>query len=218
MVAGQHRSPASPMPVRLGLGEPGPQVEAVDLSAEHIRKRLSLEPPADDAGDGPRAAVAAILRFDGPTRVLLIRRSEQPGDPWSGHMALPGGRMDPEDTSLLGTAIRETSEEVGIDLGAHARLMGQLDGLGAMARGEWIDLVIVPFVFALERDLPLRLNDEVDEALWAPLEPMAEGAVDTIRPYRHRGETWNLPAFQVGPHVVWGLTYRMLSAFFELLR
>ncbi|MCA9639821.1 MAG: NUDIX domain-containing protein, partial [Myxococcales bacterium] len=76
-------------------------------------------------GDGGRfAAVAAVLRpTDADTEVLLIRRAEHEGDPWSGHMAFPGGRHDPTDPDLLTTARRETLEEVGLDLSRRARLL-----------------------------------------------------------------------------------------------
>ncbi|NNL85157.1 MAG: NUDIX domain-containing protein, partial [Myxococcales bacterium] len=50
------------------------------------------------------------------TEVLFIERARHPDDPWSGHMALPGGRLDPVDASLRAAAERETREEVGVEL------------------------------------------------------------------------------------------------------
>lgn len=190
------------------------------LSLQHVQQRLSDHEPRrlTDLPNLRRAAVASVLRFEPEPEVLLIRRSVQRGDPWSGHMAFPGGRSEPGDEDLLSTAIRETSEEVGIDLRAQASLLGQLDDLQAMAGGHWINLVITPFVFQLNEAIELRLNEEVDEALWAALAPLASGSADTTRPYNHEGRTFDLPGFQVGSHIVWGLTYRMLSAFFELMR
>jgi hypothetical protein len=78
------------------------------VDAAHTTTESLSEGPAPG-----RAAVAIVLRDveDGP-QVLLIRRAEHVGDPWSGHMAFPGGREDPEDESLLATAIRETREEL----------------------------------------------------------------------------------------------------------
>ena len=95
-------------------------------------------PAADKAAAEPkRAAVAAVLRpgSNGP-EVLLIRRAEHPNDPWSGHMAFPGGREDPCDADLFGTAVRETLEEVALDLTTNAALLGTLDDLPAVARGK----------------------------------------------------------------------------------
>jgi len=82
----------------------------------------------DDPAQG-RAAVAIVVRegTDGP-QVLLIRRADHPGDAWSGHMAFPGGREDPQDENLLATAIRETLEEVGLDPASQDRYPHEFSG------------------------------------------------------------------------------------------
>jgi 8-oxo-dGTP pyrophosphatase MutT (NUDIX family) len=165
------------------------------------------------------AAVAAILRErNDEAEVLLIRRAEQERDPWSGHMAFPGGRSDPTDDDLLHTAIRETSEEVGLVLSRDRDLVGRLDDLPAIARGKKVGLVIAPFVFSITSDAELSLNEcEVREALWTPLSPLARGDRDTAFPYHFDGGELSLPAYDVDGRIVWGLTHRMLSALFELL-
>jgi 8-oxo-dGTP pyrophosphatase MutT (NUDIX family) len=173
-----------------------------------------------DAPAPGRAAVAIVVRdhSDGP-QVLLIRRAEHPGDAWSGHMAFPGGREDPEDTSLLATAIRETFEELALDLRQAGRLLGQLAPLPAMARGRPVGITIVPFVFELTADAELRYSDEVAEAVWVPLAPLLYGRLrTTFAVDRDGGERLQLPAHDVNGRIVWGLTYRMLDSLFELLR
>jgi len=164
-----------------------------------------------------RAAVAAILRerVGGP-EVLLIRRAERAGDPWSGHMAFPGGRASEDDPDLLATAIRETREEVGLDLEG-SDVLGRLDDLPATSRGKRTGLVIAPYVFAIEKEPSLALNYEVAEAVWTPLEPLVSGASATTFAYFWEGQTLSLPALQVGPHVVWGLTYQMLRMLFDAI-
>jgi 8-oxo-dGTP pyrophosphatase MutT (NUDIX family) len=202
------------------------------LSEQNIRARLgALQPNARPAASAtPFAAVAAVLRYGGSERgkpepdVLLIRRSQHPGDPWSGHMAFPGGRRDPGDADLVRTAVRETLEEVGLNLDERAEWLGRLDDVQAISRAKPLDLVIVPHVFIMRsdpahRDAALVIDEtEVDEALWTPLGPMARGETSTIRPYEHRGRRIDLPGFQVGEHVVWGLTHRMLAMLFEALK
>ena len=173
----------------------------------------------DEPGQG-RAAVAIVVRdgTDGP-QVLLIRRAEHPADAWSGHMAFPGGRQDPQDENLIATAIRETFEEVGLDLGQAGRLLGQLAPLPAVARGRPVGMTIVPFIFELVADAELLYSDEVVEAVWVPLDPLLQGQLrTTFAVDRDNGERVELPAHDVGGRIVWGLTYRMLDSLFELLR
>ena len=175
--------------------------------------------PATLQGDERFAAVAAVLRErNGEAEVLLIRRAEHPSDPWSGHMAFPGGRSDPADPDLLETAVRETYEEVGLTLSRDAHLVGRLDDLPAFARGERVGLVIAVFVFGVTSDPSLVPNlAEVKETLWAKASALASGASDTTHPYRYGGRDISLPAYDVEGRIVWGLTHRMLGALFEVL-
>jgi 8-oxo-dGTP pyrophosphatase MutT (NUDIX family) len=192
----------------------------VDVEFVRAALRDRAHHPASLKGDERFAAVAAILRQQDDrhdTEVLLIRRAEQAGDPWSGHMAFPGGRQDPSDRDLLHTAVRETEEEVGLVLGANDSL-GRLDDLHALARGRRVGLVIAPHVFALQGDPALSLNPaEVRESVWAPLAPLMSGARDTTFSYEYEGSRFSLPAYDVNGHIVWGLTHRMLGVLFEAL-
>jgi 8-oxo-dGTP pyrophosphatase MutT (NUDIX family) len=196
-----------------------PAPDALDLAT--IAARLAaVERSPHRPSEGPCAAVAAILRERAAgAEVLLIRRAERPGDPWSGHMAFPGGRREEGDRDLYATAIRETREEVGIDLDAHGALLGRLADRDAMVRSRRTGLMITPFVFALEREVPLVFDpDEVAEALWAPLAALARGEGAGTLPYTHDGQALELPCWNVQGRVVWGLTYGMLQALFEVLR
>ncbi len=175
--------------------------------------------PSDPAFRESRAAVATILReaAHGP-EVLLIRRAEHPRDPWSGHMAFPGGREDPGDLDLLSTAVRETLEEVALDLTRSARLLGRLDDIPAISRGKRTGMSIAPFVFELTTHVVLTPNYEVAEALWAPLVPLMRGDLLTTIPYELEGRSLELPAHNYEGRIVWGLTFKMLDGLFALLR
>ncbi len=166
-----------------------------------------------------RAAVATILR-EAPhgLEVLFIRRAEHPRDPWSGHMAFPGGREDPVDADLLSTAVRETREELDLDLTRDARLLGRLDDIPAIARGRRTGMSIAPFVFELTSDPVFTPNYEVAEALWAPLVPLMRGELLTTIPYELEGKRMDLPAHNYQGRIVWGLTFKMLDSLFALLR
>ncbi len=149
--------------------------------------------------------------------ILFIRRAERESDPWSGHMAFPGGRFEPNDCNLHETAVRETREEIGLDLAVAGRLLGRIDDVTTFSHAKPVGLIVTPFVFSVNEAPEFSPNEEVAEVLWAPLGPLARRERDTTRPYRLRGQEVDLPAFDVDGRVVWGLTYLMISALFRRL-
>lgn len=173
--------------------------------------------------EGPRAAVAAILReLPGAdsAELFFIRRAEHPHDPWSGHIAFPGGRRDPGDESLLATAIRETREEVGIDLSPE-HYLARLPDVPAFMRSKKANLVVTPFVFALPSDVPIVPNaHEVASTLWVPLATLARGAGKTTFKLDYEGRSYDLPCIHLEPgqHRLWGMTYRMLETLLDVVR
>jgi 8-oxo-dGTP pyrophosphatase MutT (NUDIX family) len=192
---------------------------ALDVDLDAIRRKLAARDAHKHAGPAERrAAVAAVLRPGTPgPDLLLIRRAEREGDPWSGHMALPGGHAQESDRDLLATALRETREEVGVDLSGH-ELLGALDEHAAHAQGRFTGLVIAPYVFALREDPVLSPNHEVAEVLWAPLDRMARGEIDAVLELQRAGQTMRFPGYEVGGQVVWGLTHRVLQNLFSVLK
>lgn len=184
---------------------------------DDIRLALAARPPqlvADPAR--PRAAVAVVLRDAAHgSDVLLIERARREGDPWSGHMAFPGGRVEPVDPDPRAAAERETLEEVGLQLGG-ADLLGQLDDLEGRQAGRRLPLVVSAWVYHVAQPGPLALNREVEEALWVPMRLL----VDPGRHVEYPTPWAGYPGILVGQperHVVWGLTYRFLEIFLDRL-
>ena len=126
----------------------------LDHKLKRIRHNLANHRPAPPPLEAStRAAVALLLqpRVD-DLHVLFIHRAHHPQDPWSGHMAFPGGRKDPEDADLRITIHRETKEEVGIDLDRHGEYLGRMAELQAMARGRPISMTVAPFVYLISAE------------------------------------------------------------------
>jgi 8-oxo-dGTP pyrophosphatase MutT (NUDIX family) len=165
---------------------------------------------------GRHAVVAAVVRGSSTgVEVLLIRRAEHELDPWSGHMALPGGHGDPADDSLVATAVREVSEEVGLGLLEHAQLLGRLPELVAFPA----TFTIFPLVFALEAGHePVANPAEVQEVVWASIEHLLSPAARCNHEVVREGQRHRLPAFDVGGRIVWGLTYRILEELLGLFQ
>ncbi len=188
-------------------------------AATRIAERLGDHEPRIIAADvAPRRAAVAIILGPAPdSRLLLIRRAEQSGDPWSGHMAFPGGVVDPGDASARQAAARETLEEVAVDLAADARYLGRMDDVRASAGGRVVGLAITPFVFALDRPVaPEPSAAEVQEVLWLPLSMLSDPGARSTVSWEHEDRRYELPCIRHRGRVIWGLTFQMLMALVEL--
>ena len=167
-----------------------------------------------------QAAVAAIVRDGGGgAELLLIRRSEREGDPWSGHIAFPGGRVEPGEEPDE-AVVRETREEIGLDLRRAARPLGGLADVMAKAHGKPLPLIVRPFVFALpagdargDEGAPFSPNSEVQEVMWVSLAYLQERGNRGTLVWRIAGLPIELPCYRFGggDHVLWGLTLKMVD-------
>ena len=157
--------------------------------------------------------MALLVRPQIELEILLIKRAEHDGDPWSGHMALPGGRRDAIDPDLQATALRETAEEVGIDVFATGRVLGRLDEITPRTQ-RLPSIVVAPFVAAVpSHTTPTPSAVEVEAALWIPLPALREpGAVSELLVELQDGPR-SYPSLRYGEYVIWGLTHRVLSQF-----
>ncbi len=181
----------------------------------HIRNHLrSRQPRRIVESNTVEAAVAIVLAAGktGGTAVLLIRRAENERDPWSGQMALPGGRRAPDDINLLQTSCRETYEETGVVL-PEKTLLGELDDLHPRTP-VLPPIVVRPFVFGLTERPAVRTNEEATLHLWTSLESLRAGA--TTSRVEIRGHWLEVPSYVVGSHVIWGITERILKPIIDL--
>jgi 8-oxo-dGTP pyrophosphatase MutT (NUDIX family) len=186
----------------------------VELQLSEIRERLGSRAWVE--GEEAPAAVAAILREGegGGPELLIIKRAERIGDPWSGHLAFPGGRREPSDASLLDTALRETEEEVGLRLPFTA-LVTRLADVNARSTG----LRVAEFVFALDPPpSPLTLSGEVTSVLWVPLDRLARFEGAETYTFQGPAGVLELPALRLEGEVLWGMTYRMMVQLLEALK
>ena len=175
---------------------------------ERLLARLpvrDVRPPPDGR---KRAAVAAVVHDDpdGP-RVLLMKRVDRQGDPWSGHISLPGGGFHPSDGDLLTCAIRETHEELGVDLHA-TRLIGPLPVVAPLSAGP-MGLEVTPFAFVTSVELPVVVGPEALSAFWMPLDLASAGHFDST--FNYPGTERSFPAWSYEGFTIWGMTWRIVG-------
>jgi 8-oxo-dGTP pyrophosphatase MutT (NUDIX family) len=164
-----------------------------------------------------KAAVAVILRDGGAgIELLFIRRAEHPRDPWSGQMGLPGGRVDPGDASPLEAALRETREEIALDLRALGRPLGRLSEVRTHLPLGSVPHSVVPFAFAVEGDPPLRKNEEVQEVLWVPFPFLLDKGNRSAFTWVRKGLPLPMPCYTFQGRVIWGLTLKIVDELIEV--
>ena len=172
-----------------------------------------IMPPPASARD--RAAVALVLTgADQDLGMCFIKRARHPDDPWSGHMALPGGRFEQSDGDSRAVAVRETFEEVGLTLRPEHDI-GPLSEMPIARQPHRLAGVLSPHVFYLaDSPAELRIDPvEVAEAFWIPLNHICNpGSQSTL--------AWDkkaYPGIEFRGEIVWGLTLRVLYSFTQLV-
>lgn len=158
-----------------------------------------------------RCGVAVLLdeHADEGLRVLLMRRAQRAGDPWSGDMSFPGGRMSAHDRSPLMTAIRETQEEIGVTV-SQADYLGRMSDVITRKHEHWRPMIVTPHVFALEGDFSVQLNHEAVEVVQVPLSYFAEKKNRELMHWQTGRVNWQMPCFYYDDCRIWGLTLYML--------
>mgnify|MGYP006195289737 CR=1 FL=1 len=146
----------------------------------------------------------------------MIKRAERENDPWSGHMALPGGRRSPDDADLLRTALRETHEEIGIDIGP-AQVMGALDEVHPRST-RLPSIVVAPWVMVAPEGAELQPDPrEVEIAIWVPVRALRDPAAVSELVLELGDFSRTFPSIVYGEYTIWGLTHRILTQFLDVI-
>ncbi len=183
-----------------------------------VRQVLAAHEPVMITDETLIHAVVALLLKEDATglQLLFIERATHADDPWSGDIGLPGGKVDAADGSAQQTAEREVREELGLDLRS-ARCLGRLSDVS----GAHLPVRVSCLVYGIDTVAPFRLNHEIRDAFWVALRDIEDANRHVQEEVTFRAETFMRQAVILplaGKPVLWGLTYRLVMHFSEIMR
>jgi 8-oxo-dGTP pyrophosphatase MutT (NUDIX family) len=196
------------------------------MSSKHLlelkkifQSRLQAVPEIEHWPHLYRAHVAVIIHSnsDGNLSMITIKRSEHPLDPWSGHIALPGG-MAHRGEEPLSTVTREVQEELGLSL-RPSTFLGSLECFETISQRENQSLLVRPEIFFVTDPIEFNLlkpqPGEVDLILSSTFHDLLLPERATKYSLKKEGIVYKLPARELEVGLMWGLTYRIVSHLFE---
>ena len=159
---------------------------------------------------GYRLASVLVVIYDSSPKIIMTEKP-QSMKLHAGEISFPGGKLDPIDSDLLETALRETNEEIGLHI-SRDHILGQLDPVKTLNSG----FLILPFVCVLQ-EIPLLVpNSEVEKIFHIPLTPLLETMMDDSDP-NHKPVD-GMYTFEYQSQIVWGASARMLQQIKNILK
>ena len=202
--------------------KPREPVPASDGALDALAARLQAYRPRRLPGRQWVARCGVVLLMaehgmaaDAAPALLLMRRAERAGDPWSGHVSFPGGRVDPRDPSTRAAALRELQEETGLPMDAPIAPMGRLSDLLTREHGRRRPMVVTPYVYRLPHAVALTPGLEAASLWWEPLPNLVDAGLRRTVIWRVAGLPLPFPSIEVNGARLWGLSLMMVN---ELVR
>ena len=180
---------------------------------DELRRRVQAHSPLALPSDRPfpeAAVLMPITRSDEPQLVLTLRASGL--STHGGEVAFPGGRRDPEDASLVFTALREAHEEVGLSPG----LVEVVGPLSTQVSRHGIK--VTPYVGFIPDYVEFKANDgEIAAVFSVPLAFFRDDPREITHRIDYLGYSWYVPSYRYGGFKIWGLTAIMIVELVNLL-
>lgn len=174
------------------------------MNLELLRSLLSskIDPVLEHYGTNKLASILVVIYGDEPIIVMTEKPTHLKLH--SGEISFPGGKFDPTDSDLLETALRETSEEIGLQISKN-QVIGQLDPVVTLNSG----FTILPFVSVIDEITPLSANSEVENILHIPLESFLKTMADDTDPNHKLIQ--EMHTFEYQNKIIWGASARILK-------
>lgn len=168
-----------------------------------------INPEIQSDMDYRLASVLVIIY--GKTPLIIMTEKPKSMKFHAGEISFPGGKLDTNDSNLLDTALRETSEEIGLNVSKN-EIVGQLNPVKTLTTG----FLILPFVCMLEQIPPLVTNSEVEKILHIPLSPFLQTVAKDCDPSHNLMN--EMYTFEYQKQIVWGASARILKQIENTLR
>ena len=176
--------------------------------------RIDLMKQSKDRDLAVKSAVLLLFYEDGGViKLPLIKRTED-GFTHSGQVSFPGGKVEKEDVDICKTALRETQEEIGIEL-SEITVIGQLSDLFIPVS----NFVVTPVLAYMKTKPQFVPNaDEVQYVISCDLKKLIKPTTLKSKMMNFKGQDINIPYFDVDGEVVWGATAMILSELIDFLK
>ncbi len=172
-----------------------------------IRNKLEGEQLVSDASNQPEAAVLIPVTDQKIPRMVLTRRAAHLNK-HAGEVAFPGGKKDPEDASIIETALRESFEEIGLQPD-EVEVIGRLPPACSV-----FGLKVTPIVGIIHPDQNFIPNEEeLDHIFTVPLSYFLENEPSHIHRASYKGMDFQVPSFNYNGNIIWGLTAYFIADF-----
>jgi 8-oxo-dGTP pyrophosphatase MutT (NUDIX family) len=169
---------------------------------EEIKYKLNLHNSEKPSGRPQASVLIAILNYGkyiGSPELIYTQRSNNLST-HSGEVSFPGGKVDEMDTSLFGTALRESNEEISLN-GKDVTQLGKLNYLISRHKIE-----VNPFVVTVDQPQSLEPNEEIQEIFTVPLDFLLDSKNVQRETIERDGATWQVPTWNIKDQKIWGLT------------
>ncbi len=178
---------------------------------DDLKSNLSTPINSKIKTDGKYRLASVLVVIYGKEPIIVMTEKPKHMKFHAGEISFPGGKLDSDDSDLLETALRETSEEIGLTI-SKEQVIGQLDPVITLNSG----FLILPFISLVDEIPPLSANAEVEKIFHIPLEPFLK--TKTKDPDPSHNLIQEMYTFEYQNQIVWGASARILKQIRDCLK
>lgn len=180
------------------------------METEKLKKALTSQISLEVKQDGQSRLAAVLIVIYGSEPTIIMTKRPKTMNLHAGEISFPGGAWKQDDNDLLTTSLRETKEEIDLNL-LRRQIIGQLNPVTTLNSG----FTIIPFISVLDEIPKLNPNSEIETILHIPLIPFLSTIEDDPDP-SHKS-IQEMHTFRYQHHLIWGASARMLKQIINLL-